>query len=193
MVCAALAAGGCTSLAAQDAVAPVHLPAEGVFVIEAENVEPAGDWARVEHPDGGHYLHYTGPNRYEAEGEHVPLTYCLQVEQPGEYQVRLRMMRSRADDPAIREDERNDLWLRMHGRHWMKLFANTPWEEWGWDGGLDFHHLNGTRPPASLVFEDTGMQCFDLAGRSEDVRLDRIHLSLGEANTDLTLDTRLSP
>ncbi len=148
------------------------------------------EWSYVSSHDGRlRFIYYAGPNRYEPDGEHKPLTYCINIEQPGEYQLRIRMLRSRRNNPAIREDERNDLWLRMHGRHWMKLFANTPWEEWGWDGGLDFHHLNGTRPRASLMFEETGVQCFDIAGRSEQVAVDRIHLALGMENTDDTLQT----
>ncbi|MBX7527208.1 hypothetical protein [Qipengyuania vesicularis] len=168
--------------------APLYLPVDGVFVIEAEDAQPVADWeiVRDEAATNGGYMRWRGPNRYEEDDNHVGLRYCLKVETPGEYHLRIRMLRSRAGEPEIREDERNDLWLRMDGRHWMKLFANTPWEEWGWDGGLDFHHLYGKRPRATLTFEDRGVQCIEIAGRSEDVRLDRIHLSLASENIDET-------
>lgn len=172
--------------AATPADAPVYVAVDHVFVIEAEDAEAVADWAVAADAEatGGRYMHWRGPNRYDEDGEHQGLRYCLRVETPGEYHLRIRMMRSRAGEPEIREDERNDLWLRIDGRHWMKLFANTPWEEWGWDGGLDFHHLYGKRPRATLTFEDPGVHCIEIAGRSEDVRLDRIHLALDAKNVD---------
>lgn len=176
------------SAASPSTDAPVYAAQNGVFVLEAEDAQPAGDWQVAENAKatGGRYMHWRGPNRYEEAGEHVGLRYCLNIETPGEYQVRIRMKRSRDGEPDIREDERNDLWLRMEGRHWMKLFANTPWERWGWDGGLDFHHLYGKRPRATLTFEGTGVQCIEIAGRSEGVMLDRIHIALGHTNVDET-------
>ncbi len=179
-----LAAAASQPVAAPNA--PLYLPVDDIFVIEAEDAAPVADWVPSEGKSatGGQYMHWRGPNRYEAEAEHTGLRYCLRVEKPGEYHLRIRMMRSRAGESEIREDERNDLWLRMDGRHWMKLFANTPWEEWGWDGGLDFHHLYGKRPRATLTFEEAGVHCIEIAGRSEDVRLDRIHLALNEENID---------
>ncbi|WP_265561698.1 DUF5060 domain-containing protein [Sphingomicrobium arenosum] len=163
---------------------PAHGVVDGVAVIEAEDVVLRGDWRRVADEDAsrGAAIHYGGPNRYALDGSEVgaSLRYCVMVEEPGDYALRLRMKRSRAGEPDIREDERNDYWLRLSGGQWMKLFANTPWEEYGWDGGLDFHHLTGRRPEAALTFEAAGLNCFEIAGRSEAVRLDAIMLSLGD-------------
>lgn len=180
------AAGG-----AQPYNPPVYAAPDGVFVIEAEDARRTGDWgmAADDSAMAGGFAHWRGPNRYDLEQTLDPLTYCLRVTEPGAYHLRIRMKRSRRENPAIREDERNDLWIRQDGHDWMKLFANTPWDAWGWDGGLDFHHLNTQRPRATLTFEEPGVSCIQVAGRSEDVRLDRLHLSLSGENTDESLES----
>lgn len=173
---------------------PVYAESEGVFVIEVEDARRTGDWHMVEDETatGGAYAHWRGPNRYDPSKELDPLIYCLRIAEAGEYNLRVRVKRSRLDDPSIREDERNDLWVRLEGGEWMKLFANTAWEQWGWGGGLDFHHLNAQRPAATLTFEDQGVSCLQVAGRSEDVRLDRLHLARHRANADASLPSTRS-
>ncbi|MCJ8191633.1 hypothetical protein MUY73_09860 [Sphingomicrobium aestuariivivum] len=159
----------------------VHAMTDGVARIEAEDAALVGEWRRVVDADasGGAAIHYDGPNRYPLDASEVGegLRYCVALGEAGDYHLRIRMKRSRIGEPDIRDDERNDLWLRHEGRFWMKLFANPPWEEYGWDGGLDFHHLTGRRPAAMLTFDEAGVQCFEIAGRSEEVRLDALVLT----------------
>ncbi len=165
-----------------------HNFVDGVAVIEAEDAIIRGDWELRADPlaSGGAAIFYTGPNRYALDGSEVEasLRYCVMVDEAGDYNFRIRMKRSRVQESTVREDERNDLWLRLSGGQWMKLFANTPWEEYGRDGGLDFHHLTGRRPAATLTFDRVGLNCFELAGRSEKVSLDRLQLSQDKMGGD---------
>ena len=157
-----------TAYAQQEA----FIEANGLVVIQAESVEPAGDWVE-ESSDSGFtgtgYLRWNGPNLYGTPGVGT-LAYTVYISEPGEYNVRIRM--SHLGAPA--GDLWNDCWARMNDGRWAK--ALHPGDKM--EDGFTFDSI---LEPDFGVFENmrytlsAGFHTLYLSGRSENLRMDRIH------------------
>lgn len=187
--------GGASAMA-QSAAPPHYELRHGVMIAEAEDAAPVGAWKLVSDPSatGGAYLYYDGENAYANDGEQAGMSYCFTPERKGDYQLRIRVRRSRADNPEIRNDWRNDVWVRLqpseakYPRPWIKLFFGGEWDTWVWGGSFDLHAYHGKRPEAVFHIDKPGKQlCIEVAGRSEKVQLDRLQLTYLGANEDEAL------
>ena len=144
----------------------------GLVVIQAESVPLAGDWV-FESSDAGYtgsgYLRWDGPNHYGNPGVGT-LAYKVFINEPGEYNVRLRI--SHLGAPA--GDQWNDVWVKMNDGTWVKTLhpANRK------DEGFTFH---SPTEPSSGVFSQlrfdlsNGEHTLYISGRSTNLRMDRIH------------------
>ena len=172
---------------AQEAAPPLMYGFEnGVMVIEAEDAAQVAPWelASDEGATGGAYLHFRGDNQYSNDGTQQGMSYCFKPEHAGNYHLRIRVRRSREGAGEVANDLRNDVWVRLqpwganYPRPWMKLFFGGAWEEWGWGGTLDMHNYYGVRPaPVFHINKPQRIYCFEIAGRSEQVQFDRLHVT----------------
>ena len=149
-----------------------YFESDGLVVIQAESVEPAGDWV-IESTDAGYtgsgYLRWAGPNLFGTPGVGT-MAFRVYISEAGEYNVRLRM--SHLGAPA--GDLWNDCFARMDNGQWKKAFhpAHLMNEGFTFDTTLE---------PEYGVFESMryslteGVHTLYISGRSENVRIDRIH------------------
>ena len=161
-----------------------YLESNGLVVIQAESVTPQGDWV-IESSDQGYtgsgYLRWDGPNLFGTPNVGT-MAFTVYISDPGEYNVRLRM--SHLGAPA--GDMWNDCWARMDEGTWSK--ALHPADKM--DDGFTFDSI---LEPDFGVFESMrytlseGIHTLYLSGRSENLRIDRIHFYKDNVPNPLSL------
>ncbi len=144
----------------------------GLIVIQAESADLVDDWV-IESSDTGYtgpgYIRWDGPNYY-GDQSHGVLAYRVLINDPGAYNVRFRI--SHLGAPA--GDQWNDVWARMNDGEWVKVLHPAPRK----DEGFTFH---SPTEPSSGVFDqmryelESGINTLYIAGRSSNIRMDRIH------------------
>lgn len=142
---------------------------DGLLVVEFESLAAGGHWALeadVPGYTGEGFLRWTGPNLFDEPG-HDAFWVEFEVEEAGLYDLRLR---NHHDDPDSTES--NDVWVRMDGGAWVKLFSGIKCQ-WTWASNHDFSHDH--KPPAQYELS-AGTHRLEFSGRSHDFRLDRLHL-----------------
>ena len=111
-------------------------------MVEMESGAPAGSW-RTESALGGHagssYIRWDGPNLFHQPGSDI-FGFDFELAQEGRYHFRLH---NRHDHPD--STEANDVWVRMDGGAWVKVFS---WQrgQWTWTTQHEFNHHD--KPPA---------------------------------------------
>ena len=152
--------------AAQDCVYTME---DGLLVVELESLDAAGSWA-LEDDVPGHtgdgFLRWTGPNHFGEPGND-PFAVDFLVREAGLYDFRIRNHHDHPDST-----EANDVWVRMDGGAWVKLFSSIK-GQWTWASNHEFSH--GDKPPAQYTLE-AGEHRLEFSGRSFDFRMDRFHL-----------------
>ncbi len=151
----------------------VYLPQNGLVVVEAESLPLTGDWV-IESSEAGHtgsgYLRYDGPNSLNTPGNGT-LALNFRVDEPGEYFVKLRM--SHLGAPA--GDQENDCWLKVNDGDWDKaVHPSGRMAE-----GFTFHTVmepSGGVFTSPLFDMSAGVNTVYLSGRSNNFRVDRIHI-----------------
>ncbi|MEM9475977.1 MAG: Ig-like domain-containing protein [Pseudomonadota bacterium] len=134
---------------------------------------------------GDGYLHWNGPNLYGKPGSGA-LSYEFEVSEDGNYKLGLLGSRPKNGEAS---DLNNDFWVRMDGGPWKKVFYSGQRETWNWGEKFDVNHQ---KSPAAYDL-DAGKHTLEIAGRSEDAYLDKIHLSLGSLNKDKGAPETLAP
>ncbi|MDZ4702219.1 MAG: PA14 domain-containing protein [Rhodothermales bacterium] len=151
----------------------VYLPQNGLVVVQAESLPLTGQWV-IESSEAGHtgsgYLRYDGPNSLNTPGNGT-LALSFRVDDPGEYFVKLRM--SHLGAPA--GDQENDCWLKVNDGDWDKAVHPSG----RMNEGFTFHTV---MEPSGGVFTSplfdlaAGVNTVYLSGRSNNFRVDRIHI-----------------
>lgn len=152
--------------AAQDCV---YLMEDGLLVVELESLGAGGAWALeddVPAHTGSGFLRWTGPDHF-AEPGHDTFAVEFQVPEAGVYDFRLRNYHDHPDST-----EANDVWVRMDGGKWVKLFSSVR-GQWTWASNHEFD--DGDKPLAQYTLE-AGEHRLEFSGRSFDFRMDRFHL-----------------
>ncbi len=145
---------------------------DGLLVVEIESAPLADGW-RLETEMAGYsgdgYYTWRGPNRFGEPGTGV-LAYPVRITTPGRYSFRLH---NRHDEPD--HTECNDVYVRLGGDEWVKVFSHKA-GEWNWVSRKDFGH-NSPKPNATYDLL-AGDHTFYLSGRSANFSIDRFHLYL---------------
>jgi len=169
---------GCTeeaphrSLVAKPDSPLTFLPAANdLVVIQAENPRPLGSWKQesiLPGYTGCGYLRWDGPDLFNQPGVGSPLPYRFEIKTAGDYLVRLYV---RHDNPN--EELENDCWIRMDGGPWDRMWNNygpASVGVWNWESKVDSTLV---KPRFTL---DVGTHVFEIAGRSRQFKIDRIHI-----------------
>ncbi|MBX2853947.1 MAG: DUF5060 domain-containing protein [Rhodobacteraceae bacterium] len=173
----------------------VYGDTDGVFVLESEMAPATGGWVaenKIAGFTGENYYRWTGDNRYgEPPTGDLPgtLSFNINVEEAGDYFLAVRSGRTKEGTPGIRDDEANDVLVRIDGGPWVKVFAGgMEWEAInGWATTFDIHDQ---KSPAQYNLT-AGVHTLEISGRSTNTLIDKIILAEGAAVTNNSLP--LSP
>lgn len=126
------------------------------------------DTARAGYSGAG-YIRWTGGNQYNIRqaGKGI-MKFALTPESSGTYTLQLR---SRALNPAA-SDLNNDVWLRLDGSEWMKIF-NTGKDEWRVGGKVDASDRRYVFKPDLVKGRS---HTLEISGRSNGFAIDYIEL-----------------
>lgn len=152
----------------------VFLGQNGSVVMEIESSPPTDSWKlETEKPGytGSGYYAWRGPNKFSTPGSGL-LTYEFHADEGGIYQFDLRNRRDK-DGRTVAGDQENDVFARMDGGPWLKVFSSAAFDSWNWATKFDLSHDN--KPDASYDLTQ-GLHTLELSGRSSNFKLDRIHL-----------------
>lgn len=142
---------------------------DGLLVIEIESGDAAGSWSEetdIAGFTGSSYTRWSGPNHFSQPGNDV-FGFDVRINDPGRFHFRIR---NRHDHPD--STEANDVWVRMDGGTWVKVFS---WQrgQWTWATQHEFDHDN--KPLAEYQLS-AGLHRIEFSGRSNDFMMDRFHL-----------------
>jgi hypothetical protein len=147
----------------------VYCMEEGLLVVEFESLDAEGDWA-LEEDVAGHtgdgFLRWTGPDHFGVPG-HDAFAVEFEVPEAGLYDFRIR---NHHDNPDSTES--NDVWVRLDGGVWVKLFSSIK-NKWTWASNHEFDHDD---KPLAQYDLSAGQHRLEFSGRSFDFRMDRMHL-----------------
>lgn len=140
----------------------------GIVVMEVEANPPLEAWVverAVPGYTGNSYYTWRGPNLFGIPGVAI-LRYPVRLNQAGSYLLRIHNYHD-FPDPT----EENDVWARMDGGPWIKVFSSLR-GEWTWRTAFD---INGG---ADAIYEylGTGDHVLELSARSYGFSIDRIAL-----------------
>lgn len=159
---------------------------DGLLVIEMESGGAAGSWEN-ESAIGGYagssYIRWDGPNLFNQPGSDI-FGFDFELQEEGRYHFRLH---NRHDHPD--STEANDVWVRMDGGAWIKVFS---WQRgrWTWATQHEFDHHD--KPPAEYQLS-AGSHRIEFSGRSHDFMIDRLHLYRSHVGSPLSLSHPESP
>ncbi|MFT5732891.1 MAG: PAS domain-containing protein [Planctomycetota bacterium] len=119
------------------------------------------------------YFRWDGPNLFFSPGAEGIFGFDFELETAGEWFLAIH---NRHDDPDPTEE--NDVWVRMDGGTWIKVFSNMPGSvgAWTWESRFDI----GSQPDASYPLA-VGAHRIEFSGRSNGFKMDRFHLHLAGA------------
>jgi hypothetical protein len=163
----------------------------GVVVMEVESVPLADGWARRTDVDGytGSAYYYRTAESTRQTGEGI-LRFEIDITEPGTYAVAIRSRRDRAPDENVENDKRNDVFVKMDSDQWWKATTHAAFGEWGWIDKKSIAHA--TFEP--LVWQlGRGSHTFLISGRSELVKIDRVHVFEAQAGMSLSEVRQLNP
>ena len=162
---------------AQDADNPPFIADDGLIVMQAESVPRPANW-KFENTEEGHtgagYLRYIGENHFSEPGFDI-MEYNIIIEHPGLYRLFVFQSHIGAPEP----DQHNDHWSRMDDGEWIKTVHGGVHIDLGFS-----YHTTWTKiiPGEGEQFFtpeydlEAGPHTFYISGRSNNVRIDRIHL-----------------
>jgi len=151
--------------------AQVFCGESGLVVMQVESAPLAGSWAAetaVGGFTGSSYYRWAGANQFNSPGQGT-LSYSFTVTTPGDYSLRLR---NHHDHPDSTQE--NDCWTRLDGGTWVKTYSGTA-GTWTW--ATRFEYADGFKENAHYELA-AGSHVFQISGRSQDFRIDRVHLYL---------------
>jgi len=164
-----------SAIAAPVAAQGTFLAQDGLLVVELESAQPIGDWTLSTSTPGfifDGYFRWDGPNLFNSPGASGIFGFEFEVETGGDWILSLR---NRHEDPDPTEE--NDVWMRMDGGQWIKVFSNMPGSvgAWTWESRFDFGH--GNQPQAHYNLQP-GTHLLEFSGRSNGFKMDRFHIYL---------------
>lgn len=119
------------------------------------------------------YYAWRGPDHFSTPGNGI-LEYKFNADQGGVYEMDIRNRRYKGGR-TIADDQENDVWVRVDGGSWNKVYSNTPFDQRDWSTRFDFG--NGNRENA--VYDLTQIvHVSEISGRSANFKLDRINLHI---------------
>ncbi len=151
----------------------------GLVIFEVEDVAPAGGWVEeTQHSGfaGTSYFRWNGGDLFNNPGS-GKLTYTLDITTPGDYEMRIH---NHHNDPDSTME--NDCWTRMDGGTWVKTYSGQN----GWNWRSRFEYSNGNKEDAHFNLT-AGQHTFEISGRSQNFRIDRVHFFLSGDPTDINL------
>ena len=168
---------GCTnpappgSLVALPSSPVIYVPDGGdVVVMELESLPATSNWVEesiLTGFGGDSYFRWNGPNLFSTPGVGI-LNYTFEIKTADTYLIRVHV---RTDDPDPSEE--NDCWARLAGDPWEKLFFNIGSVGIGnWSYNPRYESTSDF-PQYDLT---PGTYTFQISGRSNNFKLDRIHV-----------------
>jgi hypothetical protein len=148
----------------------VYQATDDIVVIEMESTPPSDpQWSVV--TDNSDYLfrsfyRWDGPDYFGTPGNAV-LGYRFRVQTQGNYRVSIR---NRHDHPDTTLE--NDVWVRMDGSPWIKVYSQGAIGQWHWFSNFDPGHA-----PANWDL-DPGEHLIEFSARSRAFMMDRFHVYL---------------
>ncbi len=164
-------------------------PPDCLFLEEGGVIRMEVESGPFDHPDWR--LENDVPTDYVSEGYMVwrgieylgtpgiaPAAYPLRVTNPGDYTLQILNWHQ-----AAQPDQENDVWMRLDGGSWVKLFS--PFSGvWNWPVIIDYGGHNFADP---VFFLSAGDHVLELSARSKGFRMDRMDLFLpGAPGMDLS-------
>ena len=145
---------------------------DGLLVIPFERADYTGSWNLSTSTPGyglDGYIRWDGPNLFGSPGTHGVFRVEFELDQGGQWILALR---NRHEHPDPTED--NDVWVRVDGGQWIKVFSNAPSSvgNWTWESRFDLH---GSFPQANYNLS-AGPHVIEFSGRSHGFKMDRFHL-----------------
>ncbi|MEM1451960.1 MAG: hypothetical protein AAF957_15695 [Planctomycetota bacterium] len=152
------------------------LAQSGLLVIEMESAPTVDDWQfSTSTPGfvGDGYFIWRGPDLFNSPGASGIFGFDFEVQTDATWILSLR---NRHEDPDSTEE--NDVWIRMDGGQWVKVFSNFPGSvgNWTYESRFDF----GSSQPMPQASYDLspGVHRIEFSGRSRNFKMDRLHLHL---------------
>lgn len=167
-----------------------YIAQNNLVAIQFESAPLVDDWTLSTSTPGfteDGYLRWDGPNLFNSPGASGIFGFDFEVQQSGNYQLRLR---NRHENPDPTEE--NDVWVRMDGGQWIKTFSNMAGSvgAWTWESRFDFDHNNQPNANFNLT---PGVHRIEFSGRSFGFKMDQLHLYLPGAPGALDTNTPESP
>lgn len=122
------ALGAMATMGAAFAQSGAYLPSDDLVVVEMESLADGAGWSgsnSVEGFAGKGYVAWTGPDMSKKPGEGL-VGFETSIQEGGTYELRLR---NRHDHPDV--TDANDVWVRIDGGEWTKVFSSFR-GEWTW-------------------------------------------------------------
>ena len=167
------------------------LEEDGVVVMEIESVPTASGWSRQSSVNG-----YTGAAYYTRTGASTretgkgTLRFEIVVDDPGLYAVSIRSRRDRSPDENVENDQRNDVFAKMDSDQWWKATTHAAFGSWGWIDKKSVAHA--TFEPLTWQLS-RGSHTFLISGRSEGIKIDRVHVYKVSGGLTLAQIRNLNP
>ena len=155
-----------SSLVAQDG--GTYLATDDIVVVEMESTAPSHpNWSVV--TDNSNYTfrsfyRWDGPDYWSSPGNAI-LTYKFRVTEAGNYRLSIR---NRHDHPDSTLE--NDVWARMDGGSWTKVYSPAPVGQWTWTSRFDPGHANANYNLSA------GEHVLQFSARSNAFMMDRFHI-----------------
>lgn len=163
-------------------------------IIESESVQylPLGWSFQSTDPKhtGRGYLVWTGGDKPFASSDNS-LKYKIEVHSPGVWNCRFRMRRDPIAGISGVHDF-NDVWVRIDGGVWYKVFNLNPYSEWGWITKFDWLSTEFKGQENAWYSLTAGSHTLEIAGMSNQVKIDRIHLYLDKNPEDTAAEMKLA-
>ncbi len=155
----------------------------GVIAFEAESLDLAGGWRRVEDSgaSGGSYITWEGLSREANNNQPADtLSHEIQVSVPGTYRFTWAMRQP----SGVESDKANDTWLNVPGadrfgptsggsyQGFIKVFGNST-GNFAYRATADVNH---NKTDIAIVFGEAGTYTVQIAGRSHGHQIDRVVL-----------------
>lgn len=158
------------SLVAQPTLPITFVDSNNVVVMEMESKDPIGNWVEesiLSGFAGESYFRWDGPNLFSTPNTDT-LTFRFEISTPTTYIIR-QHVRHDDSDPSME----NDCWVRLDGGTWEKLFHNAGPSGVGvWS----FDTRYGSTDDYPKHFLAPGVHTWEVAGRSNNFKIDRIHV-----------------
>ena len=184
-IASSAALGAMSTMGAVFAQSGAYLPSDDLVVVEMEDLAEAAGWTSSSDLAGfagRGYVEWSGPDMAKQPGTGL-VGFETRLEAAGSYELRLH---NRHDAPDV--TDANDVWLRVDGGAWTKVFSSVR-GDWTWDTRQ--RSTAGNVGPVVLELE-AGNHKIELSGRSQGFKVDRVHLFKQGASNALSISHAVS-